>query len=102
MSPSLLLGQPALTPQGCIVLCLPNKTELYQSCNSGPPFQTLLQQDRTKEITHSPDICHDSDLTRLKQPQLSPCKAETKHSRSPTQQKSHTAQSQIPEYFQLR
>ena len=31
LSPSLLLGWPSLTPQGCIFLCLPNKT--------GPLFQ---------------------------------------------------------------
>ena len=36
---SHLLGQPALTPQGCIFLCLPNKTELYLNCNTGLPFQ---------------------------------------------------------------
>ena len=28
LSPSLLLGRPALTPHGCIFLCLPNKSEL--------------------------------------------------------------------------
>ena len=28
IEPSLLLAQPALTPWGCIFLCLPNKTEL--------------------------------------------------------------------------
>jgi len=28
---SLLLGWPALTPPGCIFLCLPNKTGLYNT-----------------------------------------------------------------------
>ena len=31
LSPMLFLGRPALTPQGCIFLCLPNKTELKQA-----------------------------------------------------------------------
>ena len=39
LSPSLLLGWPAFTSRGGISLCLPNRTELETSCNTGPPFQ---------------------------------------------------------------
>ena len=81
----LLWGQPALTPWRCTFLYLPNKT---LSCNRILTlvhcFKPLLQWDRHEEITHSPNIwSRDSDLTWLKQPQLSPGEVETKHSRSP-------------------
>ena len=36
-----LLGQPALVPQECPIVCLPSKTKLWQSCNTGPPFQSF-------------------------------------------------------------
>ena len=57
------LGLPALTPQGCTNLCLPNKT---LSCNPTITlfhhFKSLLWQDRTEEITHSPNIFNDNDI----------------------------------------
>ena len=52
----LLWGQPALMPPGFTSLCLPNKTLCcYQAITLAHHFKTLLSQDRTKEITHSPN-----------------------------------------------
>ena len=56
MSP-LLWGWPTLMQKkGCTFLCLPNKT---LGCNPAVMlvhhFKSLLRQDRTKEITHSPN-----------------------------------------------
>ena len=84
-----------------------------------PPFQWTLNS----VFRHI--WCHDSDLTWLEQPQLSPCKVEAKwklnerktqcrgSDKKPTvlktgtaktnkQQKVHGAQSQIPEDLRLR
>ena len=48
---------PTHTPWGCAILCLPNKT---LSCNQDVTlvfyFKSLLQWDRTEEITPFPDI----------------------------------------------
>ena len=50
----LLWGWPTLTPRGCTVHCLPNKT---LSCNQAATlvdhFKSLLWSDRTEAITHS-------------------------------------------------
>ena len=55
----LFYGWPALMPEGCTILCLLNET---LSCNRAVTlvhhFKSLLWQDRTKEITHSPDISY--------------------------------------------
>ena len=54
---SLLWGQPALMPWGCTLLCLLNKTlSCNQALTLAHRFKSLLRRDRTKEITHSPDI----------------------------------------------
>ena len=89
---SFLWGQPALTPWGCTLLCLLNKT---QSCNQAltlaQRFKSLLQRDRTKEITHPRHtLCCDSDFTWLKQPRLGPCEVVAKHSRNQFFKSSHS------------
>ena len=82
-----------------VLSSLPNKT---LSCNQDVTlvqhFKSLLQRDRTEEITHSPNIAGAvtqiyltwpklPQLGPLKLPQLGPREAEAKHSRGPTQWK---------------
>ena len=53
----LLWDWPTLTPRGCTFLFLLNKTLSYnQVATLVCSFNYLLQQDRTEEIIHSPDI----------------------------------------------
>ena len=67
-------GRPTLMPWGCIVLCSPNK---ILSCNQSVTlvhhFKSLLWQDRTKEITHSPDIPYHNVWELLQSPYNTYC-----------------------------
>ena len=79
-----LLHWPNLTPRGCIFLCLPNKAELWHwVCPSLQIFVVERQNWGNYKLPQHIQ-CHISDLDWLKQPQFGPCKAEAKHSRSPT------------------
>ena len=50
----LLWGWPVLKHRGCTILCLPNKIlSCNQAVTSVHCFNSLLQWDTTKEITHS-------------------------------------------------
>ena len=55
----LLRGRPALVPGGYTFVRLLNKTLSWNpAVTLVHHFKYLLQLDRTKEITHSPDISH--------------------------------------------
>ena len=54
IEPLSSFGSP-LTPWGCGFLCLPSKTECIWTVILVCHFKFLLQQDRTEELTHSPD-----------------------------------------------
>ena len=77
----LFYGWPTLMPEGCTILCLLNET---LSCNRAVTlvhhFKYLLWQDRTKEITHSPDISYHDVWELIKSPIESPIESPNRKS----------------------
>ena len=66
-----------------------------EGCNTGRSVTSnfCCNETESRKLQTPPYLwCCDSNLTRLKQPWLSPCEAEAKHSRSPTQRKLPTVE----------